>query len=264
MRPVHTALDRLWPKVVATARGLDDADWTAPTALDLWTVGDVVAHLAHGEGAANGFPQPDPPRGWSFEGPALDVETNRGVAARRGLPRDEVVAELERAARATLDALASWDEEAWQAPRPGFVGDLPAERAMELRVADVYVHLLDIVDALDRPVEPYRVPEAEEVLVARAVGLAGWAAVKRAHLPEGTRVRLDLDGPGGTSSDVVVTNGRGVLVDPDGPPDGRVAGPGIAFALQAGGRRHPPELAAGLIVEGGPARLLVKHFGLFG
>lgn len=264
MRLVHAALDRLWPLVVRTARDLDDADWAAPTALELWSVGDVVAHLAHGEGMANGFPQPEPPAGWGFETPGLHESTNRGVAARRGLPRAEVVAELARAADATLAALAGWGDADWAAPRAGIAGELPAERAMELRVADVYVHLLDIVDALDRPVEGYRIPEAEEVLVARAVGLAGWAAVKRAGLAEGTRIRLEIDGPGGTRSDLVVADGRGRLVEGDGPPDGRVAGPGLAFALRTGGRRHPPELAAGLVVEGAPARVLVDRFGLFG
>lgn len=264
MRAVHTALDRLWPLVVSTARGLDDTEWAMPSPLEGWTVGDIVAHLAHGEGTSHGFPQPEPAPGWSFDTPGLHESTNRGVAARRALGRREVVDELAGAADATLAAMRSWDDEAWQATREGLTGPMPAERAMEMRLADVYVHLLDIVVGLDRPVSGYRVPEAEEALVERAVHLVGWAAVKQAHLLDGTRVRLEIAGPGGTTADLVVSEGRGRLVDVSGHADGRIAGPGIAFALRAGGRRHPAELITDLLVEGPPAAELIDHFGLFG
>jgi uncharacterized protein (TIGR03083 family) len=266
MHPLELALSRLWPAVVSLAETLTDEQWSAPTPLELWSVGDVVAHLAHVEGVMfHGFPQPETPPGWSFEGLPLHQLTNLGVAARRSLSRQVVVDELRRAGDATLARVVGLDEEGWQAPAMTPVGPGTLHDAMELRVADVYVHYLDLVEALGRYEDGLRIAEAEGPIVARAVRLSGWAAVKRAGLAEGTHLRLELDGPGSTTVDVAVVGGRGRVGPPEGvPADGRVAGPGIAYALAAGGRRHPPALVTRLAIEGEAAKRLVETFGFFG
>lgn len=250
--------------VLRFVEGLDEEDWERPTPLPGWAVGDVVAHLAHLEGLTHGFEQPSPPPDWSYEGPPLHQATNLGVAARRGLARERVVDELRRAVEASLRMVDAWTEEEWEETASSVVGALPRYQAMQLRVGDAYTHLLDMLEAVGGDLGSHRVAEAEEVLADRAVTLSGWAAVKRAGLAEGTRVRLELTAPGERRVDVVVVEGRGRLLEPVGDADGWVRGSGIGYALRCGGRRHPAVLTEQLQLEGDPARRLVETFRLFG
>jgi uncharacterized protein (TIGR03083 family) len=264
MHPVHRALAAVWPAVLELAAEIPDERWTSPSVLPGWTVGDIYAHLGNVEGMIHGFPQPDTPPDFAFEGAPLHLVTNSGVAARRAWSRAEVLDEVRRAANTTLERLASIDESGWQAPALSPVGPTTFEQAMELRNGDAYVHYLDVLVSVERYDDDRRLPGPEEVLVARAVRLTPWAAVKRAGLPERTRIRLELTGPAGTVGDVTVEGGRGRLEEPQGEPDAAIAGPGIAYALRAGGRRHPVELVSALAVAGEPAERLLETYGLFG
>lgn len=263
MHPLHAALDRTWPALVDLGESIPDDRWTDPSILPDWTIADVYAHLGHLEGLAHDFEQPDVPTEWTFEGKPLHHATNSGVAARRNWTRDQVLDEVRRASRATLDRLESLDESGWEQPAVGPLGPTTLQRAMELRVGDAYAHYLDLLVSLDLYDESRRIPEAEEVLVERAVRLSGWAAVKRAGLPDGTRVRLDLSGTGARRVDLVVEDRRGRLEEPSGEPDAAISGPAIGFALRAGGRDHPRELTGAVDVRGEPAERLLEEFGLF-
>lgn len=264
MHPLHAALARTWPALVDLGESIPDDRWTEPTVLPGWTVADVYAHLGHIEGLAHDFPQPEIPAEWTFEGKPLHHVTNAGVAARRTWSKEQVLDEVRNASRATLDKLESLDEAGWEQPAVGPLGPTTLERAMELRVGDAYAHYLDLLVSLDLYEESRRIPEAEEVLVSRALGLAGWAAVKQADLPDGTRVRLDLTGPGSCLVDVAIEDRRGRVEEPSGSPDAWISGPGIGFALRAGGRDHPEELTGAVEVVGAPAERLLEEFGLFG
>jgi hypothetical protein len=136
---------------------------------------------------------------------------------------------------------------------------------MELRLADVYVHLLDIRRALGRALSPADEPMAAAGAVGRAVRLTGWAAVKRAELPDGTRIRLSLDGPSGRDTvDVLIEGRRGHLVDPEGTPSELIAGTGLAYLLAVAGRAEMADAAGGLRVAGEGAARLVGAYRLFG
>lgn len=260
------ALEEAWGAVIATLVNLDPADWRLVTPCDPWTVRDVAAHLGHLEGMAHGFPQPEPPEDFDEAGyEALDLVTNGGVAARRAWTNDEVLDEVRRASALTLERLWSTDEEGWKAPTPSPVGVVPLTQAMELRLADVYVHLLDIRHALGRPLTPSDEPMAAAAVVGRAVRLTGWASVKRAELPDGTRIRLSLDGPSGRDTvDVAVEGGRGHLVDPEGATPDRIEGTGLAYLFAVAGRTGMIEAAGGLTIDGDDADRLVAGYRLFG
>ncbi|MFO7547803.1 MAG: maleylpyruvate isomerase N-terminal domain-containing protein [Acidimicrobiia bacterium] len=264
MHPIHTALAAIWPALLDLADDIADEDWSSPSVLPGWTVADLFAHLGHVEGMVHGFPQPDTPHDFAFEGAPLHIVTNSGVAARRAWSRAEVVDELRRAVSATLEQLAGLDEAGWQAPALSPIGPTTFEQAMELRNGDACAHLFDLLVSTDQYQEHRRVPESEAALVARAVRLSPWAAVKRAGLADGTRVRLDLSGPAGVAADLVVEGGRGRLEEARGEPDAVISGPGIAYALRAGGRRHPAELVSALEVAGEPAERLLETYRLFG
>lgn len=262
---VLPALEEAWGAVIATLEGLTPDEWDRSTPCAPWTVRDVAAHLGHLEGMAHGFPQPDPPADFEtspFEG--LDLATNTGVAARRGRTPDELLDEIRRAAAATLEQLWNTDDEGWRAPAPSPVGMVPLTQAMELRLGDVYVHLMDIRHGIGRPLSAADEPIASAAAVGRAVRLTGWAAVKRAELDDGTRIRLSLTGPAGLDeATLVVSGGRGILVDEDDATE-RIEGTGLAYLLAVGGRVDMADAAGGLRVEGAAAQRLVDRYRLFG
>jgi uncharacterized protein (TIGR03083 family) len=260
------ALEEAWGAVIATLEPLEPDDWGLITPCRPWTIHDVGAHLGHLEGLSHGFPQPETPADFdqsAYEG--LDLVTNLGVASRRTWSSPEVLDEVRRAAALTLERLWSTDEEGWKAPSPSPVGMVPLTQAMELRLADVYVHLLDIRHALGRDLSPADEPMASAAVVGRAVRLTGWAAVKRAELPDGTRIRLALEGPSGPDTvDLLIEGGRGHLLDAEGDPPDRIEGTGLAYLLAVGGRAGMVDAAGGLTVTGDEAARLIASYRLFG
>ncbi len=259
-----TALEEVWSSLLDLLDGLEPGQWSRPTPCAEWDVKDVAAHLGHLEGAWHGFPQPEPPAGWSTEHTGLHAATAYGVAARRRWPPPQIIDEVRQASDATLQRLRALAPDEWEQETGGVLGSTTVSGAMELRVGDAYVHLLDLRHALGLPLEPEREATALALITARAVRLSGWAAVKRAGLAEGTRIRLDLSGPGAGRQDVVVTEGRGVLGAPAGEPAGTIAGRGIGYVLAGGGRHAMVDAVGGLRVDGEPARRLVESYRLFG
>ena len=94
--------------------------------------------------------------------------------------------------------------------------------------------------------------------------MTGWGAVKGAGLPDGTRIFLDLSGPGGTVADLVVADRRGNLVDAESGTVDRIAGPALAYLLEIAGRHDMAEAAGGLEVDGEAAKALLAGYRLFG
>lgn len=252
---VRTGLSETW----STLMSLDWLSrWTTPTPLPGWSVGDIACHIVHVEET---YVHGPPPAG-EREGD-LHERTERGVASLRSVQPDEVVARLHDAGRATLDLWAS--EPDWDEVVPTIVGDQPRLAAMDTRLADLYVHVLDVAAAAGLDLESVRSEGAERAITARLVRLSGWAAVKRAVLPDGAAIRLVITEPDRRELDVVVAAGRGEVREPAAPaPQDRITGPGIALALVAGGRAHPAQIVDGLVVEGPQAAAFLARFRLFG
>jgi hypothetical protein len=227
-------------------------------------VRDVAAHLGHLEGLSHDFPQPPPPPEFDPTGMSgLDAITNSGVAARSAWSTGEIFEEVRAASAATLDRVRGFSEEDWHRPMPSPVGILPASQTLDLRLADVWVHLLDIRSGLGEPPSSDREPAAAAAVIHRAVRLTGWGAVKRAGLPDGTRISFDLTGSGGVAADLVITGGRGEMETPTGTAADMIGGPALAYLLDIAGRPGQAEAAGGLDVEGEAARVLLERYRLF-
>jgi uncharacterized protein (TIGR03083 family) len=261
---VVTALEEAWSSIdsLLTLLGVDQ--WQLPTPNTEWDIKDLAAHLGGLEAMFHGFPQPDPPEGWASEQTGLHQLTDLGVVARRNWAADQVMDEFRRASRAQLDMLRSLDEDGWRQQTLGPLGMTTMTNFADIRLGDLYVHLLDLRFALGLPVQSTAEQTAESRVVGRAVRLTGWGAVKAAGLPDGTRIRMDLSGPGGTVADLVVADRRGNLISPEPDPVERIRGPALSYLLEVAGRPEMAKAAGELDVEGASARTLLDRYRLFG
>ena len=258
------ALEETWTSIGALLDGLADEQWALPTPNAEWDIKDLAAHLGGLESLFLGLPQPEPPEGWSTDHTGLHQVTDTGVAARRSWSNEEVLKEFRTAARAQLERLRGLDEAGWQEPTIGPLGMTSMTNFADIRLGDLYVHLLDLRFSLGLPLRSPVEPTAEYLVVDRAVRLTGWGAVKAAGLPDGTRIHLGLSGPGGTVADLVITDGRGSLVEPEAGTPERIEGPALAYLLEIAGRHEMAENAGGLKVKGDAARALLAGYRLFG
>lgn len=259
------ALDQSWGAARAIAHGLpaDDPAWGKPTPCPGWSVQDVVAHLGHIEGMFRGFPQPDPPADHVPPANPLDGLTEAGVAARRAWDVATVLDELDRAAAAALAHFGSLDDAGWAQDTIGPVGPTTMRGLAGLRVFDVTIHVLDLRHALGQPLDPAATPAALQVAVDGIVDRAPWGAVKKAGLADGTRVRLDLTGPGARTVDIAVADGRGALLPPEGTPTATLRGTGAALLVAVAGREAMIDAAGGLQPDGPAAAQLAERYRYF-
>lgn len=231
--------------------------WGRPTPLPGWSVGDIAGHLVDLDYSYM--------RNRSVPGRLQDLHqrTAEGVERQRRRPPAQVRSDLVRMAKETPDLVDELDD--WQKIWPTAVGDMPAWMAFETRLGDLYVHLLDLSEALGTKTGSIRDAVTERALARRVMRLSGWAAVRMAGLTDGTRIRLTLTGPGASEADLVVEDGRGRLISPEGEiPADSITGDALALILAAGGRAHPAEILDDLRIRGGAAASLVARFHLFG
>ncbi len=260
---VVRALEEAWSGIEALLMALDDDEWTLPTPNSEWDFKDLAAHLGGLEGMFQGFPQPDPPEGWTTDHTGLHGVTAAGVAARRGWTTDQVMDELHRASQTQLERIRLLDADGWQQQIMGPVGMTSMSTFADLRLGDLYVHLLDLRYARGVRLQSPAESTAESLVAGRAVRLSGWGAVKGAGLPDGTRIRMELSGEGGITADLVVADRRGGFEPPGPAVAHRIEGPALAYLLEVAGRHEMAEAAGGLLVEGEAARALLAGYRLF-
>jgi len=257
------ALDQTWSSIRELLRSLDPRGWDSPTACSEWTVRDMAAHLGAVEGGFLGFEQPPTPDGWTTPHTGVDAWTAQGVAARRDWSTDQLIDEVDRVAETRLAQLRGLDDDGWKERTMGPLGETTMRGLSEIRLLDVYIHLLDMRSGLGRPLAVEGEPEALGGCVQRAVQLSPWGAAKKAHLGDGTRIRLHLYGPSATTADVVVAGGRGSLATPEGDVDDTVEGPAPAYLLLVTGREDLVEDVGGICAMGEAATALFDHYRFF-
>jgi uncharacterized protein (TIGR03083 family) len=232
--------------LAAMARGVDELSWDFPTDLPGWSVHDVMAHCAALESELAGDePRPvDVDEGAPHIRNPRGVYTERGVVARRGLTKHEVIAEFESAVerRAAILAAEPLDD---PRGRPAITpGDIDWDWATLLRnrVIDIWVHDQDIRRAVGKPGDQ-DTPAA--AFVQRVFGQAlGFILVKRADAPVGATLLVDVTGPVAAMYAVAVNEDRrGVPVDAaDLDPTARLTMTTETFTMLASGRRDPDQL----------------------
>ena len=260
---VVDALDQAWGSIRQLFRSLGAHDWDCPTACSEWSVRDMAAHLGAVEGGFLGFEQPSPPEGWTTPHTGVDAWTAQGVAARRGWSTDQLVDEVDRVAETRLAQVRSLDDAGWQERVMGPLGETSMRGLCEIRLFDIYVHLLDMRFGLQRSLAFDAEPDALEACVERAVQLSPWGAVKRARVDDGTRIRLDLGGPAATVADIAVADGRAALTPPEGDADEVVQGSAPAYLLLVSGRDELIGDDDGICARGPAAIALFDHYRFF-
>lgn len=258
-------LDQCWRAVDSVVRSLHPDQLSLPTPCGDWNVHDLLAHLGGAESFFQGLPQPEPPDDWVNPYTGLDFVTGQGVAARRGWSIENITAEIAAASTAQLDMLRSLDSDGWQGETVGPMGPTTMAELARIRTFDVFTHLLDLRAAVDLPLNPTGEPLAAATAAGWVIERSGWGAVKQARLPDGSRVRLDLTGPGARRCDVVVDGKRGSVTEPSGEAcENTIEGQAVAYLLLATGRTGPAE-KLGLPSARGPlAESLLANYRLFG
>lgn len=222
--------------VVDVVGTLTDSEWQAPSLCPAWRIHQVVAHLDGIEEALTGWrPSGDTPAPFEIAGRAYDEVDD--WPADRLLPRFRAV--LARRREELLGAPADlFDEVSWTP-----VGVQTYRRFMAMRNFDFWVHEQDIRVPLGRPGHTSG-PSAELALdeVRRSFG---YIVGKRAGIPDGSSVAVELTGPIEARLEAVV-DGRARVVDDLHHPDAVVRTDFLTFMLLACGRTDPEaHLAAG-------------------
>lgn len=236
--------------VLDLADTLSTHDLTLPTDLPGWTVGDVLAHLAHLESELAGN-EPVLAAEDAIPGDAADDPfrsyTERGVAARRGRSSQQIRAELQAAVRDLRVTLVAPDPapppEGF--PRPGTTW----QALLRDRIVDFWMHEQDIRRAVGRP-GGWDSPGARHTIGTFAAALP-FVVGKKVRPPAGTSVSWVVTGP---TPPIDVT----IRMDDDArarsvsgvEPDVRLVMSSEAFVLLAGGRRTPEQVS--VEIDGDP------------
>lgn len=249
--PLRDLLRADWAALEELCAPLTDEQWATPTCLPGWTVQDVLAHVIGTELMLEGVPAP--------QHDVSHLPHLRNDIARMGevwvqdlrpLSGPEVLARFrEVTARrgAALDAMtqADFDAPSWTP----VAKDETYGRFMRIRHYDTYLHELDIRDALG--VADRVDVAAIEGALPEVDGALGYIVGRKAALPDGSVVRLDLTGPVVRSYTVVVDGRAQVVEDHDVEPGVTLAMSDVVFLRLTGGRTEPgPHLGADLEIAG--------------
>ncbi len=234
---------------------LSDDQWERATCLPGWSVKDVLSHIVGTESMLAGEPAP------SVDLSHLDhmknpvAQANEAwVESMRSLSGAGLLDRFGQITGRRLAALESMTQADFDAPSWTPVGrDETYGRFMRIRLYDCFMHEHDIRGALGLPPRP-EVRDIDSALEEVSTGL-GYIVGRRAAMPEGTRVRIDLTGPV-TRTYLVLVEGRAAVVDSfDRPPTVGVELPVMLFLRLTGGRADARTGNGGEIAFTGDRRL---------
>lgn len=216
---------------------LTPGQWDTPTCLPGWTVRDALSHVIGAESGLLGDPAPTVDLSHLTHMRNPIAEANEvWVEALRGTPGPGMLARLEEATSRRLAALDAMTQADFDAPSWTPAGrDETYGRFMRIRHYDCYLHEQDIRLGLGLPARE-TTGDLASALDEVATGL-GYIVGRRAALPEGSRVRIDLSGLLARTY-LVQVDGRATVVDTfDGEPTVGIELPAMRYLRLTGGRR---------------------------
>ena len=258
MNPLVTAWLQASDAFAQTVAQIPDSDFDRPSLLPGWTVGDIVAHTAALEVELSGEPLPAHEPDWEALPHADDLfsrYTEIGVDYRRGWTPSEVRAELAEAFATRAEQLTSGPQDA--GVRVMGVGGIERSlgRVLRMRCFDIFLHDLDIRDALEMPVP--ELGDGARVTAGLMADSFGYVWVKRAGAVPGDVPHFVvpdwIDAWVGVGED-----GRGALVEPSAAQVTITMQP-LDFVRLGSGRRGDPGTAT---IEGDEARAAAVLAGL--
>ncbi len=229
-------LRRAFAALAELGASLSDAQWATPTCLPGWSVRDALSHMVGTEAMLLGE---DPP---SVEISHLEYLRNpvaeaneHWVESMRSLSPSEVLARFTTVTGKRLEALDAMTQADFDAPSWTPAGrDETYGRFMRIRHYDCVMHEHDIRAALDLP--PRLDADALGFCLDEVETGLGYIVGRRAAMPDGSRVRIDLTGPVATTY-LVAVDGRAAMVpELDGPPTVGLEMPAELFLRLTGGR----------------------------
>jgi len=233
-------------ELVELGATLDGTQWAVPTCLPGWSVHDVVGHVIGAEAMLLGEPAPEVDLSHLSHMRNAIAEANEvWVEGSRGLTGSDIVTRLDAVTSHRLAELEAMDQADFDAPSWTPAGkDETYGRFMRIRHFDCYLHEQDIRLALGMPARE-SVDDLSSSLDEVATGL-GYIVGRKAGMPDGSRVRIDLTGPV-TRTYLVQIDGRAAVVDSlDGEPTVGIELPAMHFLRLTGGRHD-----AGMDAEDG-------------
>ena len=241
---------------------LSEAQWDVPTCLPGWTVRDVLSHVIGAESMLAGDPPPqvDVSHLRHMRNPV--AESNElWVESMRSRTGPEMIDRFDQVIARRLDALDAMTQADFDAPSWTPAGHNETYgRFMRIRHYDCFMHEHDIRYAVGAPGRP-DVDDLRTVLDEVSTGL-GYIVGRRAALPDGSRVRIDLTGPL-TAAYLVAVDGRATVVESlDQPPTVGLELSAMLFLRLTGGRADGGSGPDGGVAYSGDRRLgeqLVAH-----
>jgi uncharacterized protein (TIGR03083 family) len=210
--------------------------WDAQTCLPGWTVRDVLSHIIGAEAMLSGEEAPtvDISHLEHMQNPIAEanevwVESMRSLTGAQMLAR---FADVTTRRVAALDAMtqADFDAPSWT---PAGHNETYG-RFMRIRHYDCFMHENDIRLAVGVPPKE-AVDDLDSAVREVATGL-GYIVGRRAGIPDGSRVRIDLTGPM-TRTFLIAVDGRAAVVDAfDQAPTVGLEMPVTLFLRLTGGR----------------------------
>ena len=229
-------LRREFEQLTELGAGLDDGQWDTPTCLPGWSARDVLSHIVGAEAMLLGEPVPGSDISHLTHMRNAIAEANElWVEAYRGLSGVELMTRLKDVTTRRLTELDAMSQAEFDAPSWTPAGkDETYGRFMRIRHFDCYLHEQDIRLALGMPGRQ-TAEDLASALDEVATGL-GFIVGRRAGMPDGSRVRIDLTGPLSRTYFVQV-DGRAAVVDAlDAEPTVAIELPAMHFLRLTGGR----------------------------
>jgi uncharacterized protein (TIGR03083 family) len=246
-----TLLADTWAAISTFYEGLSEADYDRPTCLPGWTVRDQLAHIIGTEYSLAGEPVPD------VDVSAADHVHNdigrmneRWIASMRTWSGPAVLdrfREVTAARLAVLQAMtqADFDAPSWTPAGP----DETYGRFMRIRHYDSFVHEHDAREAVGAPER--NDAAALDFCFAEVATALGFVVGRRAGIPGGNRVRIELTGPAARTYLIDVTDRARVVEALDGEPTvGITLSAALFLRLTAGRRSAEPHLDKELVLSG--------------
>ncbi|HQR80579.1 MAG TPA: maleylpyruvate isomerase family mycothiol-dependent enzyme [Actinomycetota bacterium] len=242
MNPLVTAWEQAMESFQRTVAQVPDADFARDSLLPGWTVADIVAHVAALEAELSGQPLPAHEPDWDALPHANDLfsrYTEIGVDYRRGWTPVQLRTELAQVAVTRTEQLTTGPQDSER--RVVAVGGIERSfgRLLRMRCFDIFLHDLDIRDALHMP--PPELAEAARVTAGLMADALGFVWVKRAGAQPGDVLHFVvpdwIDAWVGVGED-----GRGGVVEP-GQAAVTVTLAPLEFLRLASGRGGDPDSA---------------------
>ena len=234
---IVAALDEQWDALVDVAVDLRPDDWLASTDCPGWTVKDVYAHIIGTESMLLGRPTPavELPQNLPHVHNDMGRFNETWVMSYSERSGSEMLADLGEVITERRAALAKMDQDAFDALAWTPAGEDTYGRFMRIRVMDQWFHEQDVREAVGRP--GHLDGLAPEVVLDELTAAIGYVIGRKAEVPPGASVRIDLKGPMSHRWDVVVTDRARVVDWLKDEPTVTITMPGATFCRVVGGRR---------------------------